>query len=216
MTRYLVVLEPTDTGFSAYSPDLPGCLSTGRTREEVEANMREAIEFHVDGLRREGYPVPEPSSESVYIDLPASAPAVFGSGGHLPGGAEVRREIETGLTDSLAGRSLPVEEVRRRFGLAQSADARPAVVNVMVTADSLAVELADGRTLSVPSAWYPRLSHATPEERGRWRLIGHGEGIHWPDLDEDVSIETLLAGRSSGESRRSLDSWLERRRSAAL
>ena len=71
MKRYLVVVEHTDTGFSAYSPDLPGCVSTGRTREEVEANMRESIEFHIEGLRLEGYPVPEPSSESTYIDVAA-------------------------------------------------------------------------------------------------------------------------------------------------
>ncbi|HEV2735763.1 MAG TPA: type II toxin-antitoxin system HicB family antitoxin [Longimicrobiaceae bacterium] len=67
MKRYLVVVEPTDTGFSAYHPDLSGCVSTGRTREEVEANMREAIEFHIEGLRLEGYPVPEPGSGSTDI-----------------------------------------------------------------------------------------------------------------------------------------------------
>ena len=62
MKKYLVVIEPTQTGFSAYSPDLPGCVSTGRTREEVEQNMREAITFDVDGLREEGQAVPEPGS----------------------------------------------------------------------------------------------------------------------------------------------------------
>ncbi|HEU0014750.1 MAG TPA: type II toxin-antitoxin system HicB family antitoxin [Longimicrobium sp.] len=71
MKRYLVVVERTETGFSAYSPDLPGCVSTGRTREEIEANMREAIEFHVEGLQLEGLPVPEPSSESAYINVAA-------------------------------------------------------------------------------------------------------------------------------------------------
>jgi predicted RNase H-like HicB family nuclease len=71
MKRYLVVIEPTQTGLSAYSPDLPGCISTGRTREEVEQNMREAITFHVDGLREEGQQVPEPGSYSAYIELPA-------------------------------------------------------------------------------------------------------------------------------------------------
>ena len=69
MKRYLTIVERTGTGYSAYSPDLPGCISTGRTREEVEANMREAIEFHIEGLRLEGYSVPEPSSESTYIDI---------------------------------------------------------------------------------------------------------------------------------------------------
>ena len=71
MKRYLVVVEHTGTGFSAYSPDLPGCITTGGNREEVEANMREAIEFHIEGLRSEGYPVPEPTSESTYIDVAA-------------------------------------------------------------------------------------------------------------------------------------------------
>jgi len=71
MKRYLVVVERTSTGYSAYSPDLPGCISTGPTRAAVEANMREAIEFHIEGLRREQLPVPEPSSESAYIDVAA-------------------------------------------------------------------------------------------------------------------------------------------------
>jgi predicted RNase H-like HicB family nuclease len=60
--RYLIVIEPTDTGFSAYSPDLPGRVSAGATREKVERNMQEAIELHLEGLREEGYPVPEPST----------------------------------------------------------------------------------------------------------------------------------------------------------
>lgn len=67
--KYLVVIEPTDTGFSAYSPDLPGCISTGATREEVERNMQEAIELHLEGLRQEGYPVPEPGTSSAYIEV---------------------------------------------------------------------------------------------------------------------------------------------------
>lgn len=71
MKRYLVIVEHTETGYSTYSPDLPGCISTGSTRDEVEANMREAIEFHLEGLRLEGYPIPEPSSESTYIDVAA-------------------------------------------------------------------------------------------------------------------------------------------------
>jgi predicted RNase H-like HicB family nuclease len=71
MKRYLIIVERTDTGYSSYSPDLPGCVSTGKTREETEENMREAIEFHVDGLRGEGYPIPEPQASSSYIELPA-------------------------------------------------------------------------------------------------------------------------------------------------
>ncbi|MFI5057778.1 MAG: type II toxin-antitoxin system HicB family antitoxin [Candidatus Acidiferrales bacterium] len=71
MKKYLVVIEETNTGFSAYSPDLPGCVSTGRTREEMEENMREAIGFHLDGLREEGQAVPEPRTYSAYVELPA-------------------------------------------------------------------------------------------------------------------------------------------------
>lgn len=69
--KYLIVIEPTKTGFSAYSPDLPGCVSTGRTWGEVERNMHDAIEFHLEGLREEGYPIPEPSSVSAYVEVAA-------------------------------------------------------------------------------------------------------------------------------------------------
>jgi hypothetical protein len=86
-------------------------------------------------------------------------------------------------------------------------------VDVDVTEDELSVDLEDGRTLSVPLAWYPRLLHGTKRERARWRLIGRGVGIHWPDLDEDISVEGLLAGRRSGESQASLQRWLEKRES---
>jgi predicted RNase H-like HicB family nuclease len=71
MKKYLIVVEQTQTGFSAFSPDLPGCVSTGRTREDVEQNMREAIAFHLDGLREEGQVVPEPRTYSAYVELPA-------------------------------------------------------------------------------------------------------------------------------------------------
>jgi predicted RNase H-like HicB family nuclease len=70
--KYLIVLEKTETGYSAYSPDLPGCVSTGATREETERNMREAIEFHLDGLRTEGEKIPEPSSISTYVEIHAA------------------------------------------------------------------------------------------------------------------------------------------------
>jgi len=83
--------------------------------------------------------------------------------------------------------------------------------NVQVTDDALIVDLSDGRTVSVPLAWFPRLLHGTPAERNKWRLIGEGEGIHWPDLDEDISVENLLLGKPSGESQRSLKKWLEKR-----
>ena len=69
--KYLIVVEKTETGFSAYSPDAPGCVSTGRTEEEIKANMKEAIEFHVDGLKQEGLPVPRPSTKSIYVEVAA-------------------------------------------------------------------------------------------------------------------------------------------------
>jgi len=81
-------------------------------------------------------------------------------------------------------------------------------VRVTVTKEALTVDLADGRTVIAPLAWYPRLLRGTSEERKRWRLIGGGEGVHWPDLDEDISIDGLLAGKPSGESQRSFKQWL--------
>ncbi len=71
MSRYLMIIEATSTGFSAYSPDLPGCVATGRTREEVEREMREAIEFHIEGLRLAGQQVPEPRSQASYCEVAA-------------------------------------------------------------------------------------------------------------------------------------------------
>lgn len=91
---------------------------------------------------------------------------------------------------------------------------RPEAVAVSVTDDALVVDLVDGRTVSVPLAWYPRLAHGTPEERADFRLIGRGEGIHWPQLDEDISVEGLVAGRPSGESQQSLETWLRKRERA--
>ncbi len=88
----------------------------------------------------------------------------------------------------------------------------PYAVNVLVTEDTLSVELSDGRTISVPIEWYPRLVYATMKERNNWRLIGRGEGIHWEDLDEDISIEGLLAGRPSAESQASFKRWLAKRK----
>jgi hypothetical protein len=83
--------------------------------------------------------------------------------------------------------------------------------NVQVTDEALIVDLSDGRTVSVPLAWFPRLLHGRPEERSKWRLIGDGEGIHWPDLDEDISVENLILGKPSGESQTSFKKWLEKR-----
>lgn len=86
---------------------------------------------------------------------------------------------------------------------------------VKVSDTRLSLALSDGRTVLVPLLRYPRLVDATPAERDNWRLIGRGEGIHWPDLDEDISVAGLLAGKRSGESQRSLKRWLELRRNAA-
>ena len=91
----------------------------------------------------------------------------------------------------------------------------PTVTAVTVTDDAVQFELSDGRTVSAPLAWYPRLAHGAPAERANWRLIGRGDGVHWPDLDDDISIDGVLAGRRSGESQASLKRWLESRGAAA-
>lgn len=83
--------------------------------------------------------------------------------------------------------------------------------DVRINDDFFSVELSDGRTISVPLTWYPRLSHGTSEERNYWHLIGNGRGIHWPNLDEDISVENLLAGQPSAESQESFKRWLEGR-----
>ncbi|MCY4475762.1 MAG: DUF2442 domain-containing protein [Chloroflexi bacterium] len=85
----------------------------------------------------------------------------------------------------------------------------PKATTIKTTDDRLTVEIADGRMVSVPLAWYPRLVHATHEERANWELHVDGEHIHWPDLDEDISVEALLAGKPSGESERSFKRWLK-------
>jgi len=87
----------------------------------------------------------------------------------------------------------------------------PSAEKVKITRDAVQVDLSDGRTISVPLAWFPRLQQATAEERNNWRLIGKGQGIHWSDIDEDISIEGLLAGRPSGESQTSIKKWLGER-----
>ncbi|NPA93519.1 MAG: DUF2442 domain-containing protein [Chloroflexi bacterium] len=86
---------------------------------------------------------------------------------------------------------------------------------VEVGNERLTVELMDGRVISVPLAWYPRLWYATPQERAHFEIIGDGTIIHWPDLDEDLSVEGILAGRPSGESPQSLKAWLQARTQAS-
>ena len=80
--------------------------------------------------------------------------------------------------------------------------------SVRVSEEVLTVDLTDGRSISVPVSWYPRLVHGTPKERNNWELLGGGIGIHWPDLDEDISVQGLLVGRRSGETQESLAKWL--------
>jgi Protein of unknown function (DUF2442) len=82
---------------------------------------------------------------------------------------------------------------------------------VTITGDEITAELSDGRSISAPLAWYRRLLHGTLEERSNRRLIGGGVGIHWPALDEDISVGNLLAGQASGESQQSLKRWLSQR-----
>lgn len=89
----------------------------------------------------------------------------------------------------------------------------PKAADVIVTDDTLSVDLSDGRTISVPLEWFPRLVHASLEERNNWRLIGKGHGIHWEDIDEDISVKGLLAGKPSGESQTSFKKWLNQRQS---
>ena len=91
----------------------------------------------------------------------------------------------------------------------------PIVNQVIVTDEKLIVDLADSRSLSVPLAWYPRLMHASSEERQNWQLLGDGYVIEWSDLDEHIGIEGLLAGRRSSESQRSLERWLATRTTSA-
>ena len=86
------------------------------------------------------------------------------------------------------------------------------ILAVVVSNDTLSVELEDGRAISVPLPWFPRLQFGTSQERNNWRLIGGGEGIHWPDLDEDVSAEDLIVGRRSMESLKSLKKWQQKRK----
>jgi hypothetical protein len=90
-------------------------------------------------------------------------------------------------------------------------ETEPLATQVSITNEKLVVDLLDGRSLSVPLSWYPRLLHASPAERQYWQLLGDGYAIEWPDLDEHIGIEGLLAGRSSGESHQSFERWLATR-----
>jgi hypothetical protein len=88
-------------------------------------------------------------------------------------------------------------------------------IHIETDSDALSVELVDGRTIAAPLDWYPRLAHGTSQERASWRLLGGGRGIHWPDLDEDISVANLLAGQPSNESQKSFKKWLAARGKAS-
>lgn len=94
-------------------------------------------------------------------------------------------------------------------------DTEPIVVHVAIEEEKLIVDLQDGRRLMVPLEWYPRLLHASADERANWRLLGDGYAIEWPDLDEHIGIDGLLAGRRSGESAKSFERWLASRKGKA-
>jgi small conductance mechanosensitive channel len=123
-------------------------------------------------------------------------------------GRLARDARQNGQTDDLTGQVLSV--IQRLWPWLATLRARL----VSVADGVLVVELVDGRKISVPVAWYPRLAHGNAAEQNHWRLIGQGEGIHWPDLDEDVSVEGLLAGRHSAESAESFSKWLAGRKKA--
>ncbi|MBD2071879.1 DUF2442 domain-containing protein [Leptolyngbya sp. FACHB-671] len=90
----------------------------------------------------------------------------------------------------------------------------PKIQTIEITDDTLSVDLSDGRTISVPLTWYPRILHGSVEERNNWRLIGDGNEIHWNQLDEDVSVKNIILGQSSGESQKSFQRWLNERQAA--
>jgi hypothetical protein len=112
------------------------------------------------------------------------------------------RELSAGIKQNYWRRGMTTSAIKIEV---------PNAENVTVTEDTLSVDLSDGRTISVPLAWFPRLVHATSEERDNWRLIGTGQGIHWEAIDEDISVEGLLAGKPSGESQASFKKWLSQR-----
>ena len=109
--------------------------------------------------------------------------------------------------------SQDTKQIDGRLGMSISAVeiTVPRAERVKLSANTLRVDLDDGRTISVPLAWFPRLYHATKEETANWRLIGKGQGVRWEDIDADISVEGLLAGRPSGESPSSFQKWLDAR-----
>jgi len=108
---------------------------------------------------------------------------------------------------------LNMRQTSLRLGMSSSTLRNdPKALNVSIQDEKLVVDLVDGRTLIVPLDWYPRLAHATPDQQCNWTLVGGGYAIHWPDLDEDIGVEGLLAGNRSGESQKSFERWLSGRK----
>ena len=93
---------------------------------------------------------------------------------------------------------------------------KPKALKIVIRSEKLIVDLVDGRTLAVPLEWYPRLAHAQRKEQQNWNLLGNGYAIEWPDLDEHIGVEGLLAGNRSGESRKSFERWLSSRKPREL
>ena len=91
----------------------------------------------------------------------------------------------------------------------------PFIKTIFVTDEAVTFDLLDGRTISAPLAWYPRLLHGTRKERKNWRLIADGKGVHWNDLDEDISVSNMLLGQPSSESLESFKMWLEKYQSSS-
>ena len=90
------------------------------------------------------------------------------------------------------------------------------IQDIKITSSTLAIDLSDGRCISAPIVWYPRLLNASAKERNHWELIGEGDGIHWPDLDEDLSMDGIIQGRPSYESQKSFQRWLSERKKKGL
>ena len=214
--KFVVVFEKTPNNYCAYVPDLPGCISTGRTWEEMQAMIREAVPFHIEGMMENGDPLPETTmslEEAMAYHIEPIPDYVMESyaryGDEVPTLSTTFEIIEFEVNPS------PCWQDESKLVVEQPEDAgeEAYATNIVVADDVLTAELADGRSISVPLTWYPRLLHGTPEERNNWELFGEGRHIHWPDLDEDLSVEGFLAGSPSGESRASLERWLEAKKS---
>jgi hypothetical protein len=162
---------------------------------------------HLEHCRQ--FSAPAHTGFSFTRQIASSQPTFMWSGNRRRPSSGLTRCALRGAADSAAlrleGLSTITSAIQFRTAMAKS---------VTVSDDSLTVDLVDGRTITVPLAWFPRLSRGTISERVNWRFIGRGTGIHWPDLDEDISVESLLAGQRSGETQDSLRRWIGSRKTA--